>query len=134
MQLILDAHAENTDLMTDRKLMEEWLYQTAQIADMTVFGKPFIYGYPWPGSKDWTAITAFCPLMESGLSAHCWPERKCVFVDLFTCGYMDRKTERRVISHIIKTFKMSNPTIILLDRGVNSKTGEITPARLRGKV
>ena len=132
MHLHLDAYAENTNLMTDKKLMAAWLTETVKVAGMTPFGKPYLQGFPWPGSQDWMALTAFQPLMESGLSVHCWPERKFVFIDLFTCGEMKEETEERVIGHIIRTFRISNPTIIILDRGVDSKTGTIIPARLRG--
>lgn len=131
MHLIMDSYAENTRLMTDRQLMRGWLYRTAIVAGMNPIAKPLIYGFPWPGSKDWTAITAFQSLMESGLSVHCWPERGFVFVDLFTCGEMDEETEKRVTDHIIRTFRMVNPTKVVLDRGVDSLTGEIIPARLR---
>lgn len=133
MHLIMDGEAKNVVLMTNRVMMDQWLYQTAEIAGMTVFGSPFVYGYPWPGSHDWNAITAFCPLMESGLSLHCWPERGFVFIDLFTCGEVTKEVEDRVIGHIVRTFQMIKPTIILLDRGISSKTGEIIPARLRTK-
>lgn len=131
MHLIIDGHANNTELMVNRKVMAMWLKVTARIAEMTVFGEPFIYGYPWPGSLDWTAITGFCPLMESSLSLHCWPERKFVFIDLFTCGEMKKETEERVVDHIVGTFQMIAPKIIPLERGIDSRTGEIIPARLR---
>lgn len=131
MHLMVDSYAENKELMTDREKMKEWLLATAKIAGMEVFGKPFIYGYPWPDSDDWTAITAFCPLMESGIMIHCWPERSFVFIDLFTCSDVTREVEERIIGHMIRNFQMRKPSIMIFDRGVNPKTGEVTPARLR---
>ena len=131
MHLIIDAHAKNVGLMIDREQMKEWLFQVAKMAGMSVFAEPFIYGFPWPGSGDYSAITAFCPLMESGLVVHCWPEKEFVFIDLFTCGEMERETEERVVDHIVGTFQMIDPKIIPLERGIDSRTGEVVPARLR---
>lgn len=131
MHLIIDAHVENKELMVDKELMAEWLDGVARVAGMSPFGEPFIYGYPWPGSSDWTAITAFLPLMESGLVVHCWPEKEAVFIDLFTCGEVERDVEDRIIEYIVRTFRMQRPRIILLNRGVDSKTGEVIPARVR---
>lgn len=128
MHLILDGHADNVGLMTDKVLMKEWLVETVEIAGMHCFGEPFIYGFPWPGSTDWTSITAFQPLMESGISLHCWPERRFAFIDVFSCNDFD---EAKVIGHICRSFQMEKPTILLLDRGINPKTGEIIPVRLR---
>jgi len=127
MHLIMDGYAHNVALMTDKKLMEEWLKQAVEKADMTPFGEPFIYGFPWPGSKDWTAITAFQPLMESGLSVHCWPEKRFVFIDLFSCNDFQ---EGKVIAFMVDSFKMWRYKWLLLDRGI-SKTGKIIPATLR---
>lgn len=131
MHLIMDGHADNVALMTDREMMKEWLVATVKVAGMTPFLDPFVYGFPWPGSRDWTAITGFQPMMESGLSIHCWPEKKFVFIDLFSCndfGY------ERVVGHISRSFDMEKPTIILLDRGIDGRTGEVLPARLKMKL
>ena len=132
MHLILDGQAGNIRLMTDKVLMREWLRETVEVAGMKPFGEPFIWGFPWPGSRDWTALTGFQPLIESGLSVHCWPERMFVFVDLFSCNEFDSD---KVIKHISESFRMDDrlekPTVIILDRGINPKSGWIMPAKVR---
>ena len=128
MHLIVDGYAHNIELMTGKKVMAEWLVQVVQKAGMTPFGKPYIQGFPWPGSDDWTALTGFQPLMESGLSIHCWPEKSFVFIDLFSCNDF---SYGRVIAFIVGSLDMWKYNHIILDRGVDSKTGKITPVTFR---
>ena len=130
MHLILDGHVENVELMTDKALMKAWLAETVEKAGMTCFGEAFIYGFPWPGSVDWTALTGFQPLMESHCSIHCWPERKYVFSDLFSCKDFN---DKKLVRHIKRSFKMDKSAVpLVLDRGIDSRTGEIIPTKVRG--
>ncbi len=128
MHLIIDGKADNVGIMIDEVLLKEWLGKTVKLAGMTPFGEPYIKGFPWPGSKDWTALTGFQPLMESGLSIHCWPERRYVFIDLFSCNEFDWVN---IVGHIVRSFRMDKPTVIVLDRGIDTETGDIIPARLK---
>jgi len=127
MHLILDGHAKNTELMIDKAVMRHWLAEAVKKAGMTPFGDPYVWGFPWPGSDDWSALTGFQPLMESHCSIHCWPERKYAFVDLFSCKDFDSD---KVTEFIIRTLQMTNTKIIILDRGL-SGNGGIIPAELR---
>lgn len=128
MHLIVDSAAENVALMTSKPLMREFLREAVAEAGMTPFGGAYIQGFPWPGSADWTALTAFQPMMESGLSVHCWPERKFVFIDLFSCAEFDVE---RVVVYITRAFRLTAPTkVIVLERGIG-KNGEIIPASVR---
>lgn len=127
MHLIVDGCAENVGIMTDGVLMKEWLGNIVKLAGMTPFGEAYVQGFPWPGSEDWTALTGFQPLMESGLSIHCWPEKKFVFIDLFSCNEFDWA---KILGHIVRSFQMRKPTVMLLDRGIDPD-GDIIPARLR---
>ena len=126
MHLIVDGHAENTELMTNEPALRGWLQLAVKKAGMEPFGRPYIQGFPWPGSTDWSALTAFQPMMESGLSVHCWPERKFAFVDLFSCGEFDAEAGA---AYIAESFGMVAPTVLLLRRGV-APDGSIMAARV----
>ncbi len=115
MHLIIDGKAGNSELMVNPDLMREWLQRTVRLIGMTPFGEPYIQGYPWPGSTDSKALTAFQPLKESGLSIHCYPEREYVFIDLFSCVGFD---VNGVVSFIMRSFQMCKAKVLVLDRGV----------------
>lgn len=129
MHLIMDGFAHRTDIMTSEEAMRKWMVQVVLKADMRPFGHAYVEGYPWPGSSDWTALTAFQPLMESGLSVHCWPEKSAIFIDLFSCN---RFNERLVRNFIASSLDMWRYHHRVLPRGVNSETGEIMLVPSRG--
>ena len=124
MHLIMDGHSDNIELMTDRDMMRKFMRETVALADMSPFGEPYCQGYPWAGSEDWSALTCFQPLGESGLVIHTFPEKQFVFIDLFSCK--DFKVGA-VEGHIVRSFRMRRCKVVVLGRGIN-KDGSIIPA------
>lgn len=122
MHLIVDAHCGNLRLMTSRSRMRNWLVALAEKAKMHITDKPYIKGYPWPGGSDHDALTCFQPLMESGISVHCYPEKRFVFIDIFSCKKFDLG---EVFGFIKTSMKTSREKIILMDRGIDD-TGDAT--------
>ena len=128
MHLIVDAHTPKVDLITSRPAMANWLKQLAWVIKMTPMAEPFILGYPWPDGTDHDALTCFLPIGESGISVHCYPEKRFVFLDIFSCNDFE---EGKVLDYVIGTLGAYNWTVLLLDRGV--KEGEIIAANVRNK-
>ncbi len=125
MHLLLDGEARNIKIMTTPKLMRPFLEEVVKLAGMTPYGKAYCQGFPWPGSKDTKALTAFQPLKESGMSVHCYPEREYVFIDLFSCSKFGTDL---VIGHIVRRLQMGKIKVIILERGVEDD--RILPASL----
>jgi len=125
MHLIIDGVSSNIQLMTTQALIYRWLYDAVKIADMSPEGEPVIKSFAWPGSTDSDAISAYQFIKESGIAVHCYPERQFVFIDVFSCKEFDLE---RMIDHIIKQFKIKQPRVVILRRGVDMNSGKIIPA------
>ena len=125
--LIVDGESRNIKLMTDQVAMKNYLQALAAVAEMNVVSEPVVAGYPWPGSKDNTALSAVCFLAESSITIHCYPEKKYAFVDVFSCKNFKI---RLVFTHIKKAFDMPNGKMVLLNRGLDDQTGECVPAKV----
>jgi len=127
MHLIMDGLSLNLALMTDEGKMRAFLAELVSLAGMTPYGEANIQGYPWPGSKDASALTAFQPLGESGLVVHTFPEKHYVFIDLYSCSEFD---EDEVEQYIADSFGHGKWRVIILERGVDPETGDVIPAAL----
>ena len=130
MHLIVDFQSSNICLMTDKHDLANLLNKLAEIAEMQAVGEPIVIDFPWPGSNDCDALSAVCFLEESAITVHTYPEKQFAFVDVFSCKDFNANN---IIGHIIRAFKAKSPTILILDRGIDMKSGKIIPARLRGE-
>jgi S-adenosylmethionine decarboxylase len=124
---IIDGHGKNVLLMTDKEAMAGFLVELVEACGMSVFKEPIVVGYPWPGSTDTTALSAVCFLMESAVVVHTYPEKKFAFVDVFSCQDFD---VGKVFGNVKRAFDMPNPKLLLLERGIDHRTGDCVPARL----
>lgn len=116
MHLIVDGHANNVEIMTDKDRMAYHLKQLVRTIGMTPVGEPISIGFPWPGGEEEDAISAVCFLKESAIMVHCYPEAKFVFVDVFSCR--DFNTGN-AYGHIKQMFDMPAAKPLLLDRGLD---------------
>jgi len=107
--------------------MRNWLTALAEKARMHVADEPYIKGYSWPGGSDHDALTCFQPLMDSGISVHCYPEKRFIFIDVFSCNKFDLG---EVFGFIKKSMKTSQEKIILMDRGTDVTGNTIIPATI----
>lgn len=127
MELIVDFSSTNRQLMTDQKELGTFLVNLAHRCDMHVVGKPVIVGYPWPGSKDSTALSGVCFVGESHITIATYPEKYFVFMNVFSCKEFDRNA---VVAFVTRKFNATDATIVELERGLDDK-GAIIPARVR---
>lgn len=130
MHLIIDGYARSLDLMFDKDTMKDWLAIVVKKVGMTLAGKPYIQGFPWPGSEDKTALTAFQPLMESGLTVHCCPEIGYIQIDLFSCSDFQKD---KAIAFIVGSLGLFNYKWLLLRRGIDLRKGVVVPPTLIGE-
>lgn len=126
MHLILDGYSKNKELLEQEYLLRDWLVKIAKQIGMTVYGKPVVVDYPWPGSN-YTALSAICFLGESSILVHTYPEYNFVFVDVFSCKDFNCAV---LAGGICRDFRIISPHVFQLQRGI--KDGKITPARLQG--
>lgn len=123
---ILDAHCANMSLITSRSRMRNWLQALAEKADMRIADEPYIKGYSWPGGSDHNALTCFQPLMESGITVHCYPEKGFIFLDVFSCKDLNLG---KVFGFVRRSLKTDHEKVVVLARGIVGNC-EIRPASI----
>lgn len=128
MEAKIDGTAKNIALMRNEVAMKSFLHKLAAVAEMHVIGEPRVMPYSWPGSADGSALSAHCFLAESSIDIHCYPEKKYVFVDIFSCKDFN---EDRVMTCVAKSFNMPKPHKLVLNRGIDQRTGKCIPANVR---
>lgn len=125
--MLVDGTALNTHLMRNPVAMKLFLRKLAAVAEMHVVGMPVPQAYPWPGTADREALSAVCFLAESSITVHCHPEREFVFVDIFSCKDFDEDGVKWCVAN---SFAMPEPSVLILDRGIDDN-GECIPASIR---
>ncbi len=126
-QLIVDFSSPNIRLMTNHVQFIDWMREIVELAGMHCHGAPIIGGWPWPGSTDTNALSGVAFLEESSLTIHTYPEKQYVHIDLFSCKTFDHKS---LLDFITISFDAKDLNWLLLERGVDLKTGRIHPARV----
>ena len=75
--ILLDMYS-TTKLLDNESALEALLYDTANVADMTVLGK-ITHKFTPQG------VSAILLLAESHISIHTWPEKEFLSMDIYTC-------------------------------------------------
>ncbi|PIN80235.1 adenosylmethionine decarboxylase [Candidatus Woesearchaeota archaeon CG10_big_fil_rev_8_21_14_0_10_34_8] len=100
---------ENLDLIFDI------LNQLPGKIGMTKITQPYVFKYHGVVPEDW-GITGTVIIAESHISIHTFPEKRYVFVDLFSCKNFDVKTAKK---YLVKIFKSKKPVIHEVNRGAD---------------
>jgi len=115
MHLVVDGNCENTTIMVNKNLMTNFLRRLAGVADMHIVKEPMLCAYPWPESDNVDALSGFVFLAESSISIHCHPENRWIFLDVFSCKFMD---VYKVEAYIVNSCRMTSGRLMLIDRGI----------------
>lgn len=106
--------------------MKSCLRKLAAVIGMKVIADPVCFPYPWPGTRDGKALSAFCPLAESSITVHTHPERQYIFMNVFSCKEF---SPEKLLEAVKQSFDMPNPYLWMLERGMN-EAGECVPASM----
>jgi len=89
----------------------------AQIG-MTKITQPYVFRYDGHFPAE-AGITGVVIIAESHISLHTYPEKKYIFVDLFSCKPFDTETAKE---KIIAYFQSKKPTVHMIVRGKDFPT------------
>ncbi len=128
MHLILDGYCTNTELLRDEEGLKKWLVETVKVGGMHQFGEPQVKDFPFPGQEG-TALSAVVFLGESSIVIHTYPEHSYVFLDVFHCWEFDLA---KIKDWVVESLGISDPVVILLDRGLD-REGKPIRAKVLGR-
>ncbi len=78
-QILIEFYDCQSEVLTDRNQIRQYMLEAAQHAGATVISDTFHHFKP-------DGISGVVVIAESHISIHTWPEHRYAAVDVFTCG------------------------------------------------
>lgn len=111
--LILDCHDCNSSKLSNKALIEQTLDDLVVDMNMTKILGPNVFEYKGVVPDDW-GYTGITIIAESHLAIHTFPDKRHMFVDVFSCKDFDT---RIVIDKLVKAFDIETWDEQLIQRG-----------------
>ncbi len=111
--LMLDLNECNPDILDNLDACFKLLNELPPKIGMNKITQPYVFRYQgrFPGDD---GITGVVIIAESHISLHTYPQKKFVFVDLFSCKEFDTQLAQ---DYIIEYFQSKAPVVHLIERG-----------------
>lgn len=111
--LMLDLNECNPDVLDNLDACFTLLNELPPKIGMHKITQPYVFRYQgrFPGDE---GITGVVIIAESHISLHTYPQKKFVFVDLFSCKEFDTQLAQ---DYIIAYFQSKAPVVHLIERG-----------------
>ncbi|MBI5388863.1 adenosylmethionine decarboxylase [Candidatus Woesearchaeota archaeon] len=111
--LMLDLGDCNREALENLNLVFDVLNQLPDKIGMTKITQPYVFKYHGVVPEDW-GITGVVIIAESHISIHTFPEKRYVFIDLFSCKTFDVEKAKK---YLIKIFGSKKPVTHEVRRG-----------------
>ncbi len=110
---MLDLGECNQQALESLDLIFDILNQLPDKIGMTKITQPYVFKYHGLVPEDW-GITGMVIIAESHISIHTFPEKRYVFIDMFSCKKFDVEKAKR---YLIKIFDSKKPVVHEVQRG-----------------
>ena len=104
---LIEGYHCDAQLLSDPKVMEKILKETAEIMGATIVTSTFHHFSP-------LGVSGVVVIQESHLTIHTWPEYAYAAVDIFTCGEIDMEAG---VAHLQKALVADELKIVKMKRG-----------------
>lgn len=112
---MLDLNECNKEALESLDLVFDILNNLPEQVGMTKITQPYVFKYSGVVPEDW-GITGVVIIAESHISIHTFPQKKYVFIDLFSCKSFNVERAKRFL---IKAFGSKKPTTHMVQRGLD---------------
>ena len=113
--LMLDLGECNQQALENLDLVFDVLNQLPAKVGMTKITQPYVFKYHGVVPEDW-GITGIVIIAESHISIHTFPEKRYVFIDLFSCKNFDVEKAKK---YLIKIFGSKKAVVHEVKRGTD---------------
>ena len=98
---LLDGYVKSDAVFTEKHILEV-IDDIINVADMTYLGDPIVRDVPTDKNnirraEDDGGISILVPITTSHISAHCWPLRKLIMLDIFSCKPFNAEVIERIL-------------------------------------
>jgi S-adenosylmethionine decarboxylase len=111
--LMMDLNRCNQKILDDLEACFGLLSELPGLIGMTAITQPYVFRYNATVPED-AGITGVVIIAESHISLHTYPQKRFVFVDLFSCKPFDVEKAQR---HVIRFFESKSPVVHVQERG-----------------
>lgn len=126
--LMLDLAQCNQQALENLDLVFDVLNQLPAKMGMTKITQPYVFKYHGVVPEDW-GITGVVIIAESHISIHTFPEKRYVFIDMFSCKNFDVEKAKK---YLIKIFGSKKPITHEVRRGTEFPRSHISNVPLEG--
>ncbi|MBU0461147.1 MAG: adenosylmethionine decarboxylase, partial [Nanoarchaeota archaeon] len=112
--LMLDLGECDFDILVDKAKIAELLAELPGKIGMTRISKPDVRKHLDKGAKT-AGVTGVVILAESHISVHTFPDKKYVFVDVFSCRPFDTEKTKKLL---VRFFSSKKPVAHVVKRGI----------------
>jgi len=109
MELLLDCYDCDAPLVDDMEVVYRFLVKAVETLGVTVQAPPYVFHSPsvGPHGEDFSSkagISAWVPLIESGIQCHTLTEKNFVSIDYYTCSEVNDEMKDKLIDLARRTF------------------------------
>jgi S-adenosylmethionine decarboxylase len=114
MHLIVDGFRGNPEKLASEELVRGLLDRYPESVGMTKIAPPYVQRHVGGKSEDW-GVSGFVLIAESHIAIHTFPERRHVWVDVFSCKGFDTEAAVRCVE---EAFELGEAHTRILERGL----------------
>jgi len=111
--LTLDLGDCDVTILNDLNICFAFLNELPSRIGMNKITQPYVFRYDETTPEE-CGVTGFVVIAESHISLHTYPEKKFVFVDVFSCKPFDIKEAEK---YIVSFFGSKSPVVQKISRG-----------------
>ena len=116
-ELLLDLYGCDPHAVDDVAIVYNFLEEVVHALGVTSQAPPYVFRSP-NAFPDKAGISAWAPLIESGVQIHTLVIKSFVSIDLYTCSTIDRSAKKKLIKLASRFFKPTSVESHLIKRGL----------------
>jgi S-adenosylmethionine/arginine decarboxylase-like enzyme len=116
-ELLLDLYGADPHTIDDVGIVYNFLEEVVHALGVTAQAPPYVFRSPQM-FPDKAGISAWVPLIESGVQVHTLVVKNFVSIDLYSCSTIDRAAKKKLINLAKRFFKPTKVESHLVKRGI----------------
>lgn len=114
MHLTIDGFGANPEKLASEELVRGLLDHLPERIGMTKIATPHVQRYVGQKPEDW-GVSGFVLIAESHIAVHTFPDRRYIWVDVFSCKGFD---DQLAVDEVTAVFDLEKARIRTHDRGL----------------
>ncbi len=124
MHVIVDGFGGDPEQLADENVVRAILDLYPEEMGMTKIAPPTVVHYRGTKPEDW-GVSGYVMIAESHISVHTFPERRLIWVDIFSCTEFEAAS---VVDDLRRRFGLREMRVNILERGLEAVQPAAAPA------